>query len=342
MSRSSGSRREAIASSDEQRQRNSSTTLSKSTPVLEDDSSSYSIDSRRDRRREYQAIPVKPPPVKEIDLSKLKKETVKTKSKKVKKSKKSTYKKDDDQYSVTPGFGKPPALLLTDTDVADEDDDDMADDSKSYKRRFRDDSSRKSKRKSKKNGNDGDIRMSRSAAGDLFRSTPRGKVPSKSNSVVGISDRPPSSSIISDKPKKIDISEDMYVAILSLPNESSESDSDRMYPNDASDMIRRKPGTPKKLPIPPRDLPKGDGLTPLETIAPDTIDCNTNAFRNESDAQEKKNSTQEKVVDISYPVQGWLKFQVPAIPRPDDVEKEREATQTYSIHKLLQQAKVNT
>jgi hypothetical protein len=70
----------------------------------------------------------------------------------------------------------------------------------------------------------------------------------------------------------------------------------------------------------------------------ETIDMQTNTFNQDKyGAPVRRKSSRSE--DLLQPVPGWLKFQVPIIPKPDDLDYEREATKQFNISYLLRQAK---
>ena len=89
----------------------------------------------------------------------------------------------------------------------------------------------------------------------------------------------------------------------------------------------------KRLPAPDFTIlaSRGDGLTPLETVADTTI-YETMAFQFDGKKEEANDLNREELAD---PVPGWLRLQVPIIPKPDDSEVEHQSASMFDIIKLV-------
>ena len=178
----------------------------------------------------------------------------------------------------------------------------------------------------------------------------------RSQFAFSANDKPMSSS----SSKKEDTMDDPYVTILTIPTDMPENvPKQRPIPKpkigslaaSSSSLLRKSFSssttplsssankTSSRLPLPvfPVGPGGGDGLTPIETMA-ETQEFQTNAFKEEKyDGIPKRRPLYEP--DLAQPVAGWLKFQVPIVPKPDDVEYERQATKQFDIARLLHQAK---
>ena len=128
------------------------------------------------------------------------------------------------------------------------------------------------------------------------------------------------------------------VTILSIPDDSPPRfplESEKKNIDDNSDTISQD----LRLPIPDfNGSERGDGLKPLETLADTTI-YDTNAFGDDKYDFAQKNAPYKPDADLIQPVSGWLKFQVPIVPKPSDTEYERQASKMFDITRLLHQAK---
>ena len=178
----------------------------------------------------------------------------------------------------------------------------------------------------------------------------------RSQFAFSANDKPLSSS----SSKKEDTMDDPYVTILTIPTDMPDNTpKPRPIPKPKLGSLAASSGallkkslssstTPlsssankqsSRLPLPvfPVGPGGGDGLTPIETMA-DTQEFQTNVFKEEKyDGIPKRKPLYEP--DLTQPIAGWLKFQVPIVPKPDDVEYERQATKQFDIARLLHQAK---
>ena len=126
------------------------------------------------------------------------------------------------------------------------------------------------------------------------------------------------------------------MTILTIPTEAPEPLPKNPTPKQA--ITTKKTSNHLPLPVLPPVNGHGDGLMPLETMA-ETIEPQTNVF-----AADKYDGASSKRkyghdTDMSQSVAGWLKFQVPIVPKPDDDQYERQATKQFDISRLLHQAK---
>lgn len=152
----------------------------------------------------------------------------------------------------------------------------------------------------------------------------------------------------SEKPKKGDSLDDLYVTILTIPTELPELPQQNRAVKLQSKMPTEKPPpipqknrikevAQRKLPTPVFPSGRGDGLTPLVTIA-ETTEAFTNAFGEDKyDAAPRRFARPPSEAPVV--VTDGLRFQVPLIPRTDDIEVEREASRAYDIARLLHQTK---
>ena len=165
---------------------------------------------------------------------------------------------------------------------------------------------------------------------------PVGSMPSIAQSQLLLDRMPP----IRDPFSKKKTPED--VTILSIPDDSptkgkSTNSSQRQSSGSSSSLSGQQQA--KRLPIPIFSGDEhGDGLMPLETLAETTI-YETNAFGEEKYDAPIKRTPYRPTADLIQPVAGWLKFQVPLVPKPVDTEYERQASKMFDITRLLHQAK---
>ena len=146
-----------------------------------------------------------------------------------------------------------------------------------------------------------------------------------------------------DSPKLTDDIDEPYVQVLQIPDFPYEGKDD-LAP--LKSVIDSKSKTSKKkknkrkdsYPNFPSKIEGGDGMMPLETMA-ETTEIFTNAFRTDKYEGAVSRRKPAPEADLSQPVPGWLPFQVPIVPHPNDVEFEREATKQYDLTKLLHKAK---
>ena len=129
-------------------------------------------------------------------------------------------------------------------------------------------------------------------------------------------------------PKKVSQpSDDQFIQVIQIPK----AEEAQAEPPESPGSVRDKPPT-----FPSRG--DGDGMMPLETMA-ETTEIFTNAFRTDKYEGAVSRRKPAPEADLSHPVEGWLAFQVPIVPHPDDVEFERQATKQYDLSRLLHKAK---
>ena len=309
---------------------------------LESDSS---MDEKMSKPK--QIVPVKPPQARIISGFKPEKEE--TKEKKIKKTEKISRKnsaKALDESAIEPA----PQILFAAGD------EEVSEKKKKKSKKTKDGKKKKSK-KSKKNSNAAADAQSYVPA-KLARSTERfddsksvviKRNPAISNANVGklkpLSDSKSVTGLarsqfaFEPRPSKKDVTDDPYVTILTIPTETLENSIPKSV---TKPKPKPKTSSSSRLPIPDfSSLPSGaDGLKPLETIA-DTIDMQTNAFNQDGYQAAPVRRYTGRNDDLLEPIKGWLKFQVEIIPKPDDLEYEREATKEFDISRLLHQAKTS-
>ena len=165
---------------------------------------------------------------------------------------------------------------------------------------------------------------------------PVGSMPSIAQSQLLLDKMPP----IRDPFSKKKIADE--VTILSIPDDSptkpKQTDFNPRQSSGSSSSLSGQQQA-KRLPIPIfKGDEHGDGLMPLETLAETTI-YETNAFGEEKYDAPVKRTPYRPTADLIQPVAGWLKFQVPLVPKPVDTEYERQASKMFDITRLLHQAK---
>lgn len=344
----SADRKAKRAGSNQKIEANSTDTSSKSKPEVEEESSSSS-----DRRGKNEMPPVQPPPTKVISKINQDDSSSVKKGKTVKKSDKSATKKKSNRSAEEAAIEPAPGLILGAGD-----DDTPQEEKKRKRKRVREKGSGASKksvkRRAKKSKGPSDAA---SFAPQLSRSIERfddsKSVAVKRRPVLsGSSERTPlqgnknqsglsksqfafDASSVRSKSKKNDTLDDAYVTILTIPTEAPEP-----LPKSSSKPAASSKKAAGKLPPPvlPSVNDHGDGLMPIETVA-ETIEPQTNVFRADKYDGAVNRRKPGHEADMSQPVAGWLKFQVPIVPKPDDVQFERQATKQFDISRLLHQAK---
>ena len=325
-------------------------TSSKSKPT--DDVEIDSEDSSDEKiSKPRQVVPAKPPQARVISgFTPEKEEKKEKKVKKTEKPKRKNSVKASEEGAIEPA----PQILFAAGD------EEVPEKKKKKSKKSKDGKKKKSK-KSKKSSNAAADAQSFVPA-KLARSTERfdesksvviKRNPALSNANVG--KRPPlpdsrgitglarSQFAFEPRPSKKDTTDDPYVTILTIPTDAPENPRPKSVtkpkPKVSSSSMSR-PSSSSRLPLPNfSSLPSGtDGLKPLETMA-ETVDMQTNAFNQDGyhAAPIRRHSSRND--DLLEPIKGWLKFQVAIIPKPDDVEYEREATKQFDISRLLHQAK---
>lgn len=325
-------------------------TSSKSKPTDDVDiDSDSSSDVKISKLREV--VPAKPPQARVISGFTPEKEEKEKKEKKVKKSD-STKKKSVAKAVEEGGIEPAPQILFAagDEEVVEK---------KKKKTKKSKDGKKKKGKKYKKSSNAGADAQS-FVPSKLARSTERfddsksvviKRNPALANANVGkrpqISDPKGIAGLarsqfqFEPKPLKKDITDDPYVTILTIPTDAPEVSRPKSVtkPKPQIGSSSSSKGS-SRLPLPNfSSLPSGtDGLKPLETMA-ETMEMQTNAFNQEKYEAAPVRRYSRSNEDLLQPITGWLKFQVPIIPKPDDVEYEREATKQFDISRLLHQAK---
>ena len=147
-----------------------------------------------------------------------------------------------------------------------------------------------------------------------------------------------------DSPKLSEDMDEPYVQVLQIPDvpfeETYHEQSPPQSPMEERANRRKRKGRDMNDQYPnfPSRFDGGDGMMPLETMA-ETTEIFTNAFRTDKYEGAVSRRKPAPEADLSQPVAGWLPFQVPIVPHPNDIEFEREATKQYDLTKLLHKAK---
>lgn len=132
--------------------------------------------------------------------------------------------------------------------------------------------------------------------------------------------RAPASDSRSIKPSKLPLYKSGSISQFQIPQ------------LDVKDQHKRLPAFPNK----------GDGLSPLITMAETTLCEETNVF---GDFKESKGRSTKNTADIDLKFEtpsGLLSFQVPLISSVNDESIEKLASSTYDIPRLLHHAKVSS